>query len=191
MGKLVILLVTLSFIGKRYNIIMNKKKLNPLMGKKRVSSKRKMDLNKALILRAKGISYNNIAPLVGVSNGSVVRKGIENFLQSIPSDDILERLEKLKIPILKSTLGNLVSCLNDPDKIKSASLNNAAYAFTQVYNALRLEQGKSTSNISYADSLAALKAAKNELKLLNESNSQQDEEEPEGEYVIPVIKETA
>lgn len=169
---------------------MNKNKLNPLKGKKRINIKRKMDLNKALILRAKGMSYNDIAPLTGVANGSVVRKGIENFLQSIPSDDILERLDKLKIPILKSTLGNLVSCLNDPDKIKMASLNNAAYAFTQVYNALRLEQGKSTANISYADSLAALKAAKNELKLLNESNTSVQTEEPEQEYVIPIIKET-
>jgi hypothetical protein len=84
--------------------------------------------------------------------------------------------------------------LNDPGKIESASLNNVAYALTQVHGALRLEEGKSTSNLSYCDTLKALREAKDELKKLNESNTQilpaevsPPKEEP---YSIPIIRES-
>ena len=45
----------------------------------------------------------------------------------------------------------MVQAMMDPESIAKASLNNRAYAFTQVHNARRLEEGKSTSNVSYAD----------------------------------------
>ena len=76
-----------------------------------------------------------------------------------------------------------------PDKLEKASLNNTAYALSQVHGALRLEQGQSTSNISYADALASLREAKTELKKLNESVQQETcapAAEPEA---IPIIKE--
>ena len=44
-----------------------------------------------------------------------------------------------KLPVL----GKLM----EEGKLKSASLNNVAYAFQQVMNARRLESGQSTSNI--------------------------------------------
>lgn len=160
-----------------------------LPGKKRISSKRKMDFNKALILRAKGNSYRDIAKQVGVSNGSVVRSAINNFLNALPDTDQLNRLDKLKIPVLKASLGNLLVAMNDPNKIQKASLNNAAYALTQVHTALRLEEGKSTSNVSYADTLRALKLAKEELRMLNESNGQVSGAEPQESFTIPIIQE--
>ena len=161
---------------------------------KRHSPKRKMDLNKALILRSKGMSYTDIAHKVGVSNHSVVSKGIKNFLASLPSNEQLKELERLKIPILKATMSKMVVGLNDQDKMKAASLNNVAYAFTQVHTALRLEEGKSTSNVSYADSLKALKDAKEELRKLNESGPPAASIPPvvvsDPEYTIPIIMQS-
>ena len=41
-----------------------------------------------------------------------------------------------------------VASLTDPETLKKASLNNRAYAFTQVHQARRLEEGKSTENVN-------------------------------------------
>ena len=41
----------------------------------------------------------------------------------------------------------LMASLLDPERLAKASLNNVAYAFTQIHQAGRLEQGKTTENI--------------------------------------------
>jgi len=96
----------------------------------------------------------------------------------------------MKVPLLKATLARTLNGLNDPDKMEKASLNNVAYALTQVHTALRLEEGKSTANVSYADALRELKAAKMELKNLNENNppAAAGAEVPQT-YNIPIIKD--
>ena len=49
--------------------------------------------------------------------------------------------------VLRSIEALLASTLADPAKIDKASLNNVAYAFQQVVNVRRLEEGKCTENI--------------------------------------------
>ena len=161
-----------------------------LPGKKRISPSRKMDLSKALILRAKGNSFKDIAPLVGLKSGQAVSRSISNFLDAIPSDEQITLLDKLKINSLKGTLGRMIVGLNSEDKIENASLNNVAYALTQVNQALRLEQDKSTTNVAYADALSQLKRAKEDLKKLNDSNTSEADVVPEQPYTIPVVTQS-
>jgi hypothetical protein len=157
--------------------------------RKRLSLPRKINLPKAVALRSRGMSYNDIAPLVGLApgNGAGVRKSIDSFLSNIPDKETLERFETLKIPALQATMGKMIEGLNDFDKLSKASLNNVAYSLTQVNQALRLEQDKSTANIAYADALSALKQAKLELNKLNDISPERTAPECPEPFIIPVI----
>lgn len=157
--------------------------------RKRMSSPRKINLVKAVALRSRGMTYNDIAPLVGLApgNGQGVKKSIDSFLETLPDKETLERFESLKIPALQATMGKMIEGLNDSDKLSKASLNNVAYSLTQVNQALRLEQDKSTANIAYADALSALKQAKQELNKLNDIASERTAPVTEEPFTIPVI----
>jgi len=139
----------------------------------------------ALELHNNGVTCENIAKLQGVSKATIVRD-IRKLTEIIPHNTVLDKLEKHKISLLKTTLYNMLSGINDPDKMKSASLNNVAYALTQIHTALRLEEGKSTSNVSYADALRELKLAKKELSEINRSSPQEFHESADS---IPIIRE--
>ncbi len=152
--------------------------------------KKDRNILQTLDLRKSGMSLQDIGDIQGVDRQTVALD-IARLNKLIPNNTTIESLDKMKVPILKGTMLKLIEGLNSQEKMKDASLNNAAYAFTQIHTALRLEEGKSTSNVSYADSLRALKEAKEELKKLNNFNDAVIKAELEpAEYIIPIVRQS-
>ena len=58
--------------------------------------------------------------------------------------------------LLQGTERVLIGNLLDPEKLKKASVNNLAYAFTQIHNAGRLEAGLSTEYVDFMAQYEAL-----------------------------------
>lgn len=56
--------------------------------------------------------------------------------------------EGKRLQILNAAEMLILKEIFDRRKLQKASLNNLAYAFSQIHNARRLEEGKSTANIS-------------------------------------------
>jgi predicted transcriptional regulator len=149
---------------------------------------KKRNTIQALTLRKAGMSYDKIAKIQGVTHNTI-RSDIDKLNALIPNNTMLEQIDHVKVPLLKGTMVRLLEGINAEDKIDKATTNNLAYAFTQIHNALRLEEGKSTSNISYADALAKLKSAKRELGMLNDSNQGARESAQSETFTIPVVQE--
>jgi len=61
-----------------------------------------------------------------------------------------------QVNILQGTERVLIGNLLEPEKLKKASVNNLAYAFTQIHNARRLESGLSTENVDVLAQYEAL-----------------------------------
>ena len=79
---------------------------------------------------------------------STVHYTFQAFLKNLGTAADVESYENAKQQLLSHTEERLMATLLDEDKLEKASLNNVAYAFTQIHTALRLEKGKSTSNIN-------------------------------------------
>lgn len=113
--------------------------------------RRYVKLNPAVAfkLRCAGYSYQKIANITGVRKSTVINKikRIEKYL----NDPDLEVYEKNKSLVLSAAEKKLIEAILSDKKVKKANLSSLAYAFTQVYNANRLQQGLSTQNISYED----------------------------------------
>lgn len=132
----------------------------------------KIDVGRALELRFKnGMSYSEIARHFGVAK-SGVHAILEKFTNLIRSPEELGFYEKYKTKLLSSAELKILEKLMDEETIKGASLNNAAYAFQNLFNANRLERGKSTANIDIhqtMDEIECLDAEYEELKGLLEN----------------------
>ncbi|GJQ48606.1 helix-turn-helix domain-containing protein [uncultured Candidatus Kuenenia sp.] len=132
----------------------------------------KIDIGRALELRFKnGMSYGEIARHFGVSK-SYVHGILQRFTNLIREPEELEFYEKYKTKLLSSAELKILEKLMDDETIKGATLNNAAYAFQNLFNANRLERGKSTANIDIhhtQEEVEALDAEYEELKGLLEN----------------------
>lgn len=110
-------------------------------------------LNKMMSLYIKGLGAEDIAKALGLSK-AVVTKRLEPFhklLGELHPSNVEESLElyakKRKMLFEAAELRTLQS-LMCPEKHAKATLNQAAYAFQQIFNARRLEDNKSTHNIN-------------------------------------------
>lgn len=102
---------------------------------------------KILDLRARGLSVSEIGGAVGLKDGrvkDVLRKfrGVFTELQNH------EQYQSVRRDLLNATELLILKSMNDPEKVANANLNQAAYAFKQIYDARRLEDGLSTSNVA-------------------------------------------
>ncbi len=78
---------------------------------------------------------------------SAVFQALKRFLSILVEPDELEAYKQYKISLLSSAELRLLERLVNDEVVEKASLNNVAYAFRQVFDSGRLEQGKSTENI--------------------------------------------
>jgi predicted DNA-binding protein YlxM (UPF0122 family) len=116
----------------------NMKALNPLD---------KFSLQSALKLRyVNGLTLDQIANKFKVSKQAVSEK-INKYIGILPNPEEIKAFKSLKGILLTGVEQVLVQQILDPEKLSKASLNNAAYAFSQIDQALRLELGQSTQNI--------------------------------------------
>lgn len=115
---------------------------------KTVGRERKIDVAKALKLRLQGNTLLEIATLFGVSESAVSQalRKFEAFIKDIDSGTITAFSEQ-RSQLLTAVEMEMLRSMLQPEAMEKASLNNRAYAFTQIHTARRLEEGKSTENL--------------------------------------------
>lgn len=132
-------------------------------------SRRSIDVEKAMVLRFKhGLSNAQIAKHLGCSKAGI-HKALKRFDKVLLKPADLTLYEANKGKLLESVEARMLCEMANPDKIKSASLNNVAYALGQVSNINRLEKGLSTSNVAYVDMSASLDELRQQRLQLQES----------------------
>jgi len=77
-----------------------------------------------------------------------IHRALHDLCAMIDDPGRLETYNDARASLLSVVEERLIGSLVNEEKIEKASLNNVAFAFTQVFNARRLEQGQSTGNIS-------------------------------------------
>ncbi len=109
----------------------------------------RVDVAKALKLRLKnGMTINEIADHFGVTK-QAISQALKSFRGLLNSDaSSVEAFDSCKPQLLSAVEQKMLQALLDPDKLQKASLNNVAYAFTQIHSANRLERNLSTDNVS-------------------------------------------
>ncbi len=111
----------------------------------------RIDLKKALTLRIKNqLTYDAIGIQLGVAGPSVF-EALKPWEQLIKNPQAIEAYRANKGDILTSAEMALVSLIPNKAKDKKSSLGNVAYAIDKLDHIVRLEEGKSTQNILYAD----------------------------------------
>ena len=108
----------------------------------------KINLDKAIKMKfVNGNTDEEIGAQFGVTR-QAVNKALKPFKEIMKDNGTLQVFTDNYSDILAHTTMNMVQGLNSPDKLEAASLNNLAYAFTAVNNAKRLEDDKSSMNVS-------------------------------------------
>ena len=119
--------------------------------------RKEIDIEQALDLKYnKNMTDKEVGEVFGVSQ-QVMNSRLLKFKKLLLNHDEIKAFESNKVKILTSTEIRLMQDIVDKEKRDKASINNIAYALNVVANMNRLEQGKSTSNISYADMGQSLK----------------------------------
>jgi len=93
------------------------------------------------------LTLRQISDLTGIPHQTLFHwyKPIHAFIKN---PDKLDIYKNNKAQFLSAVEYELLANLLDKKKIKDASLNNLAYAFQQLFNARRLEEGLSTGNLA-------------------------------------------
>ena len=111
-------------------------------GERRERSK----LKRAIALRIQGKSYDEIATKLGIAK-STVHKQLSGVFELLDPER-QQQYEQHRVSLLSAVEMRMVGALADDTRLEKASLNNVAYALTQVHQARRLESGESTANLA-------------------------------------------
>ncbi|HKC93299.1 MAG TPA: hypothetical protein VKB81_04675 [Nitrospira sp.] len=112
-----------------------------------IKTERKLDLVTLYKLRVSNkLSYGELARHFGVAK-STVHAALTRLNKLCPDPESVKAFEGVEATILTATKERLLASLLDEQCIQKASLNNRAFAFTQVANHERLIRGQSTHNI--------------------------------------------
>lgn len=121
--------------------------LEPLQPSLQPDSPR-IDKLKAYQLRVVNkLTYSQIGAIFGVSE-SAASQCLRKVEAIIGDPEVLQAQESVKTQLYQAAEHKLLASLLEPVKLEKASLNNVAYALTQVHMARRLEEGKSTENVN-------------------------------------------
>jgi len=106
---------------------------------------KKIDAGKALTLKAKGLSYRDIAKHFNVTEGAVFQsiKKVERTLLSV---DDTNKYNQLEDRLLTSGKYRIIQHALNPDVLKKASFLQATTGYCQLFDKHRLLTGQSTSN---------------------------------------------
>lgn len=123
----------------------------------------KVDIEEAFKLRMQhGLSYQKIADKFGVSKQAVQQR-LQGFTALLNDPEAQRVYNQNTANLLKSGSRLLFTDILDESKREKASLNNTAYAFNVLYQASRLEEGKSSLNVSVRETAKGLLDKLNQL----------------------------
>ena len=109
------------------------------------NTRNKIDIIEAFKLKFQHhLTYAEIADRFGVKAPSV-HASLKRFLHILHNPEESAAYEQNRTQILTAVEFRLVNQLANRKKIKAASLNNIAYAVSQINNMVRLEKGQPTS----------------------------------------------
>ena len=114
---------------------------------KNVKGSVQLDLQKIVTYRLKNkLSYRQIGAVMGVSKDTIKDrlKPLKRLLKDPAAVDIYR---ENRADMMDAIERELATQILDEDKLKSASVNNIAYAMAQLNNIGRLERGQSTANV--------------------------------------------
>lgn len=107
----------------------------------------KIDVQEALKLRLiNKLTYQQIADIYGCTRQAVQQR-LNTLLGYFSGPEEIQSYKDTRPDILTAVESNLLQHILSPDKLEKATINNLAYAFQQVFNARRLEEGKTTANL--------------------------------------------
>lgn len=108
----------------------------------------RVDINKAVALRIQSkLSYEDIAKTMGVSRVAVFKQ-LKPLMKLMENPEATAAYRDNRAEFMDSIERTLTTQMLSKDKLKSASVNNLAYAVSQLNNIGRLERGLSTQNIA-------------------------------------------
>jgi transposase len=118
------------------------------MAEERAVTKR-IDVAKALKLRVQGNTYEEIAAVFGVTKSAVHQalNKLEHLLDGVQQGEVTAYSEERR-NILSIAEARLLRSMLDEDAIQKAPLASRTMAFGVLYDKRRLEEGKSTENVS-------------------------------------------
>jgi transcriptional regulator with XRE-family HTH domain len=130
---------------------------------------RKIDVPQALSLRYQHhLSDEQIAKFFNCSKNAVSQR-LKDVMKNLPSTEELELFRQAKGDLMDAAFFQVLMAVTDPEKLEKASLNNAAYAVRQLYEMIRLEQGKSTANFSMVEYFARIRERVKEAEAKEEA----------------------
>ena len=107
----------------------------------------KVNLLEALQLRyINKLTYQQIADKYGVTKQAISQR-LSGFKEKFGESEEIQLYDTNRGSLLTLAERDLLTNMLDPSKLEKATINNLAYAFQQVFNARRLEEGKSTANL--------------------------------------------
>ena len=107
-----------------------------------------VDLLKAYKLRIQhNLTYQQIAEATGQPKSSIHR-ALTDLCELIGDPERLKHYEEVRPKLYGAVEERLMQSLVDPEAIQSASLRDRAVSFGIMYDKRRLEEGKSTANLS-------------------------------------------
>ena len=122
----------------------------------------KYDFSTMWKLRFKhNMSLQQIADKLGCHKSTVSRR-LENHIKLLPNADEIRSYQEDKSQYLSGLELMTYNEMCNPQKLKDASFNNLAYGYNTLFNANRLESGKSTGNISVVEVTATIKDLQNQ-----------------------------
>ena len=107
------------------------------------SPQKGIDLAEVLRYRLKGYTQADIAAKLDIAPSTVSQR-LSTFGMMFDVDAV-KAYKTSRVEILTATEAMLLSELWDPTRRAKASLNNLAYAYAQIHNSRRLEEGVATS----------------------------------------------
>ena len=124
-----------------------------------------VDIKRAVQLRLKGMTYPDIAKIMGVTK-QAVHKALLPLANILAKTEHLPAYQANKADIIDNLQAEMARNLVDPEKIKKATLGNVAYAMRQLNDIGRLERDLSTSNVAYADLTKTIDEIDNEISTI-------------------------
>lgn len=108
---------------------------------KPAKGEQKIDVSKALQQRLQGLSYEQIGKLQGNFTPQSVQWALKRFDRFLTDPIATNAYRANKSALWEAAEEVLSTALTDPVAIKKASLNNRAYTFSQIRQAVRDEKG--------------------------------------------------